>query len=294
MPELPEVETLRRSLEAGLIGRTVRRVSIRRRDVVAAPGDPPGGFARNRRAPRPAPLTDAMLLLDGEIRELRRHGKQLAIIDDRGRAVIVQLGMTGTLRHSSERNDPAHTHLVWRLDDGARLRFVDPRRFGLIRPAQDGPAEAWSALGPDALTIRGPALARRLRTGGRAIKAALLDQSVLAGVGNIYADEALYDAGLHPARPSASLDAGDAHRLARAIRSVLRSAIRCGGSTIRDYRDGAGEPGRFQRRHKVYGRGGLPCPRCGGVLDRLLIAQRTTVACPRCQVMGPEPDRRPE
>lgn len=294
MPELPEVETLRRSLEAALIGRTVRRVTVRRRDVVAAPGDPPGGFARNRRAPRPAPLTDAMLLLDGEIRQLRRHGKQLAIVDEVGRAVIVQLGMTGTLRLSREPRDPPHTHLVWRLDDGARLRFIDPRRFGLLRPMPAGPDGAWRALGPDALTIRGPALAERLRSGARTLKVVLLDQSAIAGVGNIYADEALFDAGLHPARPAASLSPDDADRLARAIRSVLRSAIRSGGSTIRDYRDGAGEPGSFQHRHKVYGRGGLPCPRCGGVLDRLLIAQRTTVACPRCQAMGAGPSRSPE
>lgn len=294
MPELPEVETLRRSLESGLIGRTVRGVTVRRRDVVAAPGDPPGGFSRSRGVFTPAPLDDAMLLVGGVIADLRRHGKQLAIVDDRGRAVIVQLGMTGALRLSGDRDDPAHTHLVWRLDDGARLRFFDPRRFGLIRPAPDGPAEAWVALGPDALAIRGPALARRLRAGNRAIKAALLDQAALAGVGNIYADEALFDAGLHPARPSASLDAGDTERLARAIRAVLRSAIRRGGSTIRDYRNGAGAPGSFQHRHKVYGRAGLPCPRCGGVLDRLLIAQRTTVACPRCQTMGPGPGRSPE
>lgn len=286
MPELPEVESLRRSLEPTLPGRTVTAVRIIRRDVIAGPADPPGGFARQRTPRPPSRLQRSLLLQHDTIAGLRRHGKQLALVGTSGRSVIVQLGMTGALHHTTkdaDRPGPPHTHVVWTLDDGSRLRFADPRRFGLVRLAPDGPDPIWSPLGPDAVALCSPdLLARSVRT-GRAIKAALLDQRFVAGVGNIYADEALYAAQIHPGRPADTMDANDAKRLAGAIRKILRDAISDGGSTIRDYRDGTGTPGSFQQRHKVYGRAGQPCNRCGSPLKVAQIAQRTTVFCSVCQ-----------
>jgi formamidopyrimidine-DNA glycosylase len=286
MPELPEVESVRRSLEPCLTGRGVTRVECRRRDVVVAPGDPPGGFSRHRGHARPVPIVPGMLLEGRTIRGLDRRGKQLALLTDSGPALIVHLGMTGRLEHTTGGDDPPHTHLVWVLDDGSRLRFADPRRFGLVRIAPAGPAPLWAELGPDALTIGARTLHGAVCRSRRAIKAILLDQAVLAGVGNIYADEALHASGVHPARPGASLDAAETGRLAREIRGVLGRAVRAGGSTVRDYRDGAGRPGSYQHRHRVYGRGGLACVSCGGVLEQGTIAQRTTVWCPRCQPPG--------
>ena len=266
MPELPEVECVRRSLEPGLIGRRVIRSTIRRRDIIT-----PRGIIHP--------------LAGGTIQSLDRHGKQLAIVDHLGRAVVVRFGMTGGLMLTGSSRHPTHTHASWLLDSGMRLRFIDARRFGGLVYAPEGPGALWAHLGPDALHIRADVLRRRLDGSRRAIKAALLDQHVLAGVGNIYADEALHAAGLHPARPAGSLGHAESQALAGAIRTILRSAVDAGGSTIRDYRDGAGRAGLFQNRHSVYGRGGLPCLRCGHVLEMGLIAQRTTVWCPVCQPM---------
>jgi len=286
VPELPEVETLRRSLEPALLGRTVASVRIIRRDIVAAPGDPPGGFARQRTPRTPARLRKPHLLERDTIGELTRRGKQLAIVGKTGRSVIVQLGMTGSLTHSADqaaRKAPPHTHVVWTLDDGSRLLFTDPRRFGLVRLAPEGPDAVWRTLGPDALALRADDLHARAKRTRRAIKAALLDQRFVAGVGNIYADEALFASQIHPARSAHQMTGDDAKRLAAAIRRILRQAIARGGSTIRDYRDGSGNPGSFQRRHKVYGRADQPCTRCGGPLLGTQIAQRTTVLCSVCQ-----------
>ncbi|USO00044.1 MAG: bifunctional DNA-formamidopyrimidine glycosylase/DNA-(apurinic or apyrimidinic site) lyase [Phycisphaeraceae bacterium] len=283
MPELPEAETLRRSLEPALLGRTVERVTVRRRDVIVAPGDPAGGFSRQRADTKPVRFPRELLLAHGRIESLTRHGKQLAITDHRGHAVIVHLGMTGSVTCAASPKHPPHTHVTWQLDDGSTLRFADARRFGLLRLAPDGPAEHWARLGPDALTIRAAALHGQLTDTLRPIKAAMLDQHVLAGVGNIYADEALHAAAIHPARIAASLHCDEARALARAVRRVLSAAISQGGSTIRDYRDGSGRPGSFQSRHRVYGRAGLPCLACGSALERCLLAQRTTVFCPNCQ-----------
>lgn len=283
MPELPEVERIRRSLEPGLVGRVVVSVRVIRRDVIVAPGDPFGGFSRVRGVARPVRMDQSMLLVGGRVDSLLRHGKQLAVIDDRGRALIVGLGMTGRLDLSRVRPSPRHTHVVWTLDGGALLRFIDPRRFGLVRLAPEGPRSAWAGLGPDAATIRADLLAGALGSSLRSVKAALLDQGILAGVGNIYADEALHAAGIHPGRPARELGRAEIVSLAGAIRRVLAKAIVAGGSTIRDYQDGSGQAGGFQSQHRVYGRSGLPCMSCGGVLERGRIAQRTTVFCPRCQ-----------
>lgn len=290
MPELPEVESIRRSLEPRLIGRTVRSATLHRRDVLVLPGDPFGGFARQRgqaRRARPRRVHSADLLAATSIVELRRRGKQLALIASSGRVLIVHLGMSGQLFHRALGQripDTTHIHATWRLDDG-RLIFRDPRRFGGLRAlASTTDLDAqWAGLGPDGLTLEPDALAASLARTARPLKAALLDQTVVAGVGNIYADEALHAAGLDPSRSAASLADSDIARLAAAIRRVLSQAVEAGGSTLRDYVDANGDPGTYQLSHAVYGRGGRPCPRCTTPLATTTLAQRTTVWCPRCQ-----------
>ncbi|MEM7629283.1 MAG: bifunctional DNA-formamidopyrimidine glycosylase/DNA-(apurinic or apyrimidinic site) lyase [Planctomycetota bacterium] len=294
MPELPEVEAVRASLEP-LIGRRVVRATLRRRDVLVAPGDPQGGFSRATGAHRPKRYTSGMLLAGARISGVLRHGKQLAIAGELDRATPVlaaHLGMTGRF----ERIGPGlraratpHAHAQWWLDDGSRLRFVDPRRFGGLwaLPGRADLDARWSALGPDPLDAGEAALARDLvrafAGSGRRVKAALLDQRVVAGVGNIYADESLWGARIAPGRVARSLTSTEASALAEAIVGVLRRAVEAGGSTLRDYADANGEAGGFQHQHAVYGRGGQPCRRCGTRLDRCTLAQRTTVSCPQCQ-----------
>ncbi len=275
MPELPEVESLRRSLEPVLVGARVRAATLHRADVASD---------HERGTP------DARALLQGAtIDRLIRRGKQMAIIAADGRTMVVHLGMSGQVRHDPPGNAPeplTHVHATWALDDGSCLRFRDPRRFGGLWTLPDaGTLERtlWRDLGPDALTIDARTLAERLRATRRAIKAALLDQRVLAGVGNIYADEALFRARLRPSRRAGRTSADEATRLARAIRDVLAGAITLGGSTIRDYAGASGAAGGAQTRHQVYGRGGLPCPRCSTRLRSRVLAQRTTVWCPECQ-----------
>lgn len=289
MPELPEVETLRRSLEPLLLGRTFTAATLHRRDILILPGDPPGGFSRSRSMRRPQPAAPTHLLVGARIQALRRHGKQMAILSADGRCLIVQLGMTGGLLLNNG-VPGAHAHLRWVLDDRLELLFHDPRRFGGLRflPNQAALNAHWAALGPDALSISAQALVANAGTSARCIKAVLLDQAVLAGVGNIYADEALHRAAINPRRPGNSIRAHEWSLLAAAIRSILAAAIYARGSTLRDYRDASGAPGGAQTLHRVYGRGGQPCLTCGKTLKSATIAQRTTVYCPTCQPIRPK------
>ncbi|MFI4898019.1 MAG: bifunctional DNA-formamidopyrimidine glycosylase/DNA-(apurinic or apyrimidinic site) lyase [Phycisphaerales bacterium JB059] len=287
MPELPEVESVRRTLDERLVGRRVEAARLFRRDVLVCPGDPLGGFARSGQAP-PDTRVPLRRLLRGEvIASTERLGKQLALVGDSGNVMLVHLGMSGQLL-LTDRPASAHDHVhaAWTFDRGERLLFRDPRRFGGLWsfPGLEAlRAARWDALGPDALTLRGADLAQRLARTRRPVKAVLLDQRAVAGVGNIYADEALFAASIDPARPADRLSPDEARDLARAIRRILRQAIRAGGSTLRDYRTPAGARGSFQLRHRVYARSGLPCRRCGETLESLTLAQRTTVRCPSCQ-----------
>ena len=280
MPELPEVETVRRSAERFLVGRRVESVRLRRRDIVT-------GSWRKR-----------ALLEGGVVARVARHGKNLAIVVEDGRALGVHLGMTGQLLCvasgvRSVRTD--HVHAEWRLGD-LRMLFRDPRRFGGLETFESEGAmleRSWASLGPDAATVTGEDLRHALGGSRRAIKAGLLDQRAVAGIGNIYADESLFAAGIHPLRVCASLSAPEWDRLGREVRRVLQEAIEAGGSTLRDYRDATGGEGWFQTRHLVYGRAGQPCPRCGRrtgrTLERLTIAQRTTVSCSGLRPDAPNP-----
>lgn len=292
MPELPEVESVRRSLIPMVAGREIVRVEVHRRDVIIAPGDPPGGFSRQRSDVRRKPkrLNAADLLTGQTIRGVVRHGKQLVIQTDGhlgSRAMIIQLGMTGhvqVLCRGQKADGLSHVHVTWRLPDG-RMVFDDARRFGGVRLFASAAAlkEHLAALGPDALSIEGAELRAALAKADRPIKACLLDQAVLAGVGNIYADEALFLANIAPAQRASSLSPADVDRLAAQTRRVLEDAVLAGGSSIRDYADAQGNAGAYQLAHKVYGRAGEPCVICGSVLSAGVMAQRTTVWCPRCQ-----------
>jgi formamidopyrimidine-DNA glycosylase len=274
LPELPEVETVRRSAERFLKGNAVASVRLARRDVVR------GSW---RRFP---------LLEGATIARVVRHGKNLAILAEDGRALGVHLGMTGQLLclpagARATRTD--HVHATWRLERRGeligRLLFRDPRRFGGLETFEDEASlrERWARLGPDAATVGGEALRAALGGSKRPVKAGLLDQEAVAGIGNIYADEALFAARIHPLRRCDALTGEEWESLAREVRRVLAEAIEARGSTLRDYRDAEGAAGSFQTRHLVYGRAGAPCARCGRPLTRLTVAQRTTVACDACQ-----------
>ncbi|MBC7771629.1 MAG: bifunctional DNA-formamidopyrimidine glycosylase/DNA-(apurinic or apyrimidinic site) lyase [Pyrinomonadaceae bacterium] len=286
MPELPEVECLRRSLLPHLIGNTITSASLLRPDMLEIAGEAPTRPARG------VSRSVAALLLQGcRITALRRHGKQLALLGtqrSRSRVLVFHLGMSGQVKYLSA-GEPVdsltHVHARWLLDSGGRLAFRDPRRFGgmwAISSESDLNAR-WAELGPDALTIQSAPLAKALASSRRAIKAVLLDQAVLAGVGNIYADEALFRSRLHPLTPAESISAVDVTRLAKEIRGVLANAIKAGGSTLNDYFDANGKPGGYQARRWVYDRAGKPCRVCKAELSHTVVAQRTTTWCPRCQ-----------
>jgi formamidopyrimidine-DNA glycosylase len=286
MPELPEVQCLRRSLEPHLLGRTITRAVLCRRDICE--------LFEGRKA------TPAHLLEGLTIDRLDRRGKQLAMISREGPLLLVHLGMTGQMvfspsplrggRGGGDRTREAHIHAHWTLEhNGTRaghLHFRDPRRFGGLWTFPSMATlldHRWSQLGPDALTISPDQLAEALKESRRYVKAALLDQGALAGVGNIYADESLFQAGIRPTRLASALKPAEIESLAAAIRQSLSSSIATGGSTLRDYRDANGRAGTTQLTHAVYGRAREPCIRCGAKLKSAEVAQRTTVWCPRCQ-----------
>jgi formamidopyrimidine-DNA glycosylase len=275
MPELPEVESVRLAL-GPIVGSEVTGVRVARRDVV-----------RDDAGRRRGRLDPAGLLAGDRIAGTRRKGKQLALVGASGRVVLVHLGMSGQLLllAPGARVTAGHAHVVWTLGDARRLVFRDPRRFGGVwmLPDADALAARWAGLGPDALGVTGAQLAAAAGTSARAVKAALLDQRCVAGVGNIYADESLFEAGIDPARPASNLAPGDWDRLAAGLHRVLGRAIRARGSTLRDYRLPDGSSGGAALAHMVYSRKGRPCPQCGGPIAGRLLAQRSTCWCPRCQ-----------
>lgn len=279
MPELPEVESVRRSLAHRIVGLRIDRADLARPDMLAGPADAPPNEA---------------LLQGGTITEIRRHGKNLALLASDGRALGVHLGMTGRVSVLPPAPAPprgAHTHACWSLVDpssgahAAWMTFQDPRRFGGMIGYPDRAAldRAWARLGPDALEITPQRLGASLATTRRAVKAALLDQHLIAGVGNIYADEALFRARVAPTRRSDRLSRGSVAAIAQKVPQVLREAIEAGDSSIRDYVDAAGQPGSYALTHAVYGRAGEPCVVCGRALSVCQVSQRTTVWCRSCQ-----------
>ena len=277
MPELPEVETLKRLLEPDLVG---RRIDAARID------DP-----RLTAPVAPAEFADA--LVGERIETLSRRGKYLLIGLGSGRTLLVHLRMSGSLRHwpAGEPVNLGHLRAQLRLDDGSTLSYRDVRRFGTWRllDAEELEAHLASRLGPEPLApgLRPRRLGEALAGRRSSLKAALLDQRTLAGVGNIYADEALWRARLHPRREAGSLDAEELGALYRGVRVALRRGIALQGSTLRDYSLPDGERGAMQHEFKVYGRAGEPCERCGTAIEWIRLAGRGTSYCPSCQPLAP-------
>lgn len=269
MPELPEVETTRRGIQDAVLHHKVTAL------VVHEP---------RLRWPVPPELAS---IKGQRIDTLSRRGKYL-IFGTRKGSALVHLGMSGSLRLS--RPDEArrlHDHIELSLDSGWRLRFHDPRRFGcflwLTEPPETHPLLAH--LGPEPLEddFDGRHLFQRARGRQVPIKSFLMDSHVVVGVGNIYANEALYRAGIHPTRAAGRISAERYDRLAEEVRLILSQAIKRGGTTLKDFISGHGEPGYFQQALEAYGRGGLPCHGCGSLLKEIRVSNRSTVYCPRCQ-----------
>ncbi len=257
MPELPEVETVVRTVAPHLIGRRILSAEFTSRLVT------PGNRA-----------TLSRHLAARRIESVRRRGKFILVTLDRG-VLSIHLGMTGRLLVSGKRGE--HTHAVFTLDDGLLL-YDDPRQFGKI---EWNPRRV-ERLGPEPLEIPLKEFRARLRRKAR-IKPLLLNQSFLAGLGNIYADESLFAAGIHPLASAAKLSGPRAAKLHRAIREILTAAIEAGGSSISDYVDAEGRKGWFQVSHRVYGREGEPCANCATPIRRIVVAQRSSHFCPKCQ-----------
>lgn len=284
MPELPEVETYVRELEPDLRGRTVTGVIIRWPRIIAAPT--PDAFVRDIIGQRFATFgRRGKYMRFGLVRNNPEVGKE-----EVGDTLIVHLRMTGKLQVKAGEAEPdKHAHVILDLDDGRRLHYSDPRKFGRIWLVPD-PEPVFRKLGPEPLgdAFTAAAFAERLHGRRASIKALLLNQSIVAGVGNIYADEALFLAGVHPARPGGELTSEEIARLHAAIRAILAQAIEAHGSSLGDsslqnYQRPGGESGDFQERHRVFQRTGQPCPVCGTPIERIVLAQRSTHFCPRCQ-----------
>lgn len=269
MPELPEVETTRRGLLPHVEGRRVAFVVLRRPDLRW-------------------PIPDAVqALLPGQrIDSIRRRAKYL-LLDTAAGSALLHLGMTGSLRVLPGATPVrAHDHVDFALDSGQVLRFNDPRRFGcLLWQAPGDTHPLLAGLGPEPLedAFDGRYLFARSRGRSAPVKTFLMDQSVVVGVGNIYAAEALFMAGISPLRAAGSISKARYQLLADAVQSILAHAIRRGGTTLRDFISPDGLPGYFEQELLAYGRGGEPCPRCGRALKQALVGQRTSVWCSRCQ-----------
>ena len=271
MPELPEVETVARGLRASLVGRTVVGTEVR--------------WARSVVPPDPAAF--AQRLVDQTVLDVERRGKWVMITLSGGDTLLVHLRMSGRLVLESEAClDDRHLRVLLLLDDDRRLHFSDQRKFGRMVLTAN-PEQVLGDLGPEPLGDGftperfGEMLARRR---GR-IKPLLLNQRFVAGLGNIYTDEALWRSGIHPLRHADTLSPAEVHRLHQAIQSVLQAAIASGGTTLPDrtYQRADGRAGEFAARLAVYGRGGQPCPRCGATIERTRVSQRGTHFCPKCQ-----------
>lgn len=254
VPELPEAETIVRTLAPHVEGHRIAGLRLL--------------SARASRGPLPK-------LAGRRIERLRRYGKRV-VFEVEGGALVFHLGMTGALVWGQPVGP--YTRAVLEIE-GGWVCFRDVRQFGGLSWCAALPEE----LGPDPLEIPEEEFLARLESKRAQVKRLLLDQRFLRGIGNIYADEILFRARIHPGAPAASIGARRARRLYRAMVEVLREAIDCGGSSVSDYVDAEGRPGRFQLRHQVYGRAGEPCPRCGWRLERITVAQRGTHYCPACQ-----------
>lgn len=271
MPELPEVETIRRGLQPRILGRRIQEVRVREHRL-RWPVDP--ALSTHLRGHR--------------IEAVERRSKYLLLCLDNGNRLIVHLGMSGRLcLLGAQVPGGRHDHLDLTLDDAQMLRFHDPRRFGAVLcwPADQASHPLLAGIGPEPFDDRfnGEYLFGKSRGRRAAIKNFLMDTHIVAGTGNIYASESLFQAGIRPARAAGRLSRAQFERLVVSVRAVLHRAIECGGTTLRDFAGAAGEAGYFQQDLFVYGRQGQPCRRCQTPIKRVIIAQRSSFYCPRCQ-----------
>jgi len=286
MPELPEVETVARGLQAAVAGRQILRVTLRKTDFI----DDPAVIERElpgRHIVRIERFGKFMLLQLASRAAPAAPGDARAVVAQAqvSEALLVHLGMTGHLApHLPEQPLAKHTHVTFALDDGRELRYTDARRFGRMAYLS-GPAlaEELRRFGADPLDVGAGEFARRIHTSRARIKALLLDQSVLRGVGNIYADESLWKARIHPAKIGARLTPTELASLRKELRKILLKAIELRGSSISDFVDVGGLPGDYQQHHRVYGRDGRACFRCGKKIRRIVVAGRSSHFCPVCQ-----------
>jgi formamidopyrimidine-DNA glycosylase len=286
MPELPEVETVRRGLTPAMEGKRIERAEIRREGL---------------RWPFPPRLAER--LTGAKVERLRRRSKYILGDLDTGETMLVHLGMSGRMTvsglaatfipgqfHHAHPAPEKHDHVVLHMEGGARVTFNDPRRFGALDLIDTARAESHpllANLGPEPLgnAFSGSTLVRALAGRRGPVKALLLDQRIVAGLGNIYVCEALHRARIHPARAGGRIGAARLEQLVHEIRAVLAEAIEAGGSSLRDYRQAGGELGYFQHNFRVYDREGAPCPTtgCGGTIRRIVQSGRSSYYCPRCQ-----------
>lgn len=270
MPELPEVETTRRGIAPHVIGQRIDRMLVRQPRL---------------RWPVPA---DLAVRLQGQVIEsVQRRAKYLLLQVAEG-WVIIHLGMSGSLRLVTRGQAAGkHDHVDFELANGQALRLTDPRRFGAVLWCDGEPQQhvLLSKLGPEPLTeaFDGERLYARSRGRRQAVKPFIMDNQQVVGVGNIYANEALFEAGIDPQRPAGGISRARYQRLADEIKRVLARAIEQGGTTLKDFVGGDGKPGYFQQQLQVYGRGGEPCRHCGGLLKEVKLGQRSTVFCKTCQ-----------
>jgi formamidopyrimidine-DNA glycosylase len=276
MPELPEVETVVRGLRASLPGRSIVDVRLGKTDFIEDP------------------VALAERLPGARVSNVTRLGKFISVELLRGSSaddladrfyLVIHLGMTGqlTVRPAGDAV-PAHTHVFFALDDGRELRYTDIRRFGRILLVPESRIGVFLGhLGAEPLEITPEEFLVRFGSRAARVKALLLDQRVLRGVGNIYADESLFRARIHPARIARNLTRAQLTTLHQAVREILTAAIRLRGSSTSDYVDSDGNRGEYQFRHRVYQREGKPCIRCGGKIRRVIVAGRSSHFCPRCQ-----------
>jgi formamidopyrimidine-DNA glycosylase len=281
MPELPEVETVARGLRQAILGRRILSVTLGKTDFI----DDPAALEQH--------------LPGRQIEAVERYGKFMLLrlsaargetpVTANGDAapalLLVHLGMTGQLAPSPAAQPPQkHTHVCLLLDDGRELRYTDARRFGRIAYLTKALlSEELTGFGADPLEVSKEEFTSRICGRRARIKALLLDQSVLRGVGNIYADESLWRAKIHPARLGAKLTSQEAETLRRVLKDILQKAIVLRGSSISDFLDAEGEPGEYQRHHRAYGREGKSCYRCKVPIRRAIVAGRSSYFCPRCQ-----------
>ncbi|HET8925117.1 MAG TPA: bifunctional DNA-formamidopyrimidine glycosylase/DNA-(apurinic or apyrimidinic site) lyase [Candidatus Acidoferrum sp.] len=282
MPELPEVETVARGLRQAILGRRILSVTLGKTDFI----DDPAAVEEH--------------LPGRRIETVERYGKfillRLSALSGTSRppsngdaapaSLLVHLGMTGHLEPApAAQPREKHTHVCLLLDDGRELRYTDARRFGRIAYLTEAPlAEELAGFGADPLEVSEKEFLGRIRSRRARIKALLLDQGVLRGVGNIYADESLWKARIHPARLGVTLSEKEAKTLRLALREILEKAIAMRGSSISNFLDASGEPGEYQRRHRAYGREGKSCYRCRTPIRRATIAGRSSYFCPKCQL----------